>query len=555
MIAGNWRSAATAAALAAFVGVAPAQQRGVDLKPANPAKAGAKAKTAPAGARLEPSGANDASVMVVLKLKHMEAHAALELVEQMVDQLPARLAVLNPQNALLYYGPPVHLESVRKTIEIADIPPVREATNAPDPTIKVFSLRNAAAHEVAELLQQIFRTSPGGAFGGGEAAGGGMGLGGLVPGGGEGGADAGGAPRLGGGGGATGSAPGLPGGAGGGGLGGNEGGSAGGSGGGGQAGSSTRGGFNPGSGPGTAAGRGSTSAGGDPRMGGGRGGVGRGGGMVGRGGMAGDGSGDAGMSGGAEGMGGGRGGAGGMMGGGMPGGAGMGGMMMGGMGAPLPEPFRIASDARTNSVIVQTSDSRLMMAAEALIMKLDQQTPAPTRAPVVESRDVILRLFWLRAEERALPGGAATDLPEDFAKTVVPELNRLGYVHLRNLGQSIVRLTLRRQPADLSSGGFGRKSEQNLDLSHSVKDGDSEYQLRLSGLVKLTDQPDIKLSLSAQRISAGQPERNARQSNQVASLASEISTPFGEYVVLGVSPTSGFTSIFVLQVQPVTGGK
>jgi hypothetical protein len=188
---------------------------------------------------------------------------------------------------------------------------------------------------------------------------------------------------------------------------------------------------------------------------------------------------------------------------------------------------RIAVDERTNSVIIHGSQENAIV-AEAIALRLDAE------ASPKASRQMLVRVLWLVGGS----GEALTrlDSPPKDLDTVVQELAKLGIINLRLAAQTIINAS----------------TVQPLDVHGSLV-LPIPWANRLSVTGTLSDaaggMPSLQVAIGVHHES---PERG---SVQLCNIATQITTPPGHFVVLGVTPTESLTSVFVVQVTPTETNK
>jgi hypothetical protein len=183
--------------------------------------------------------------------------------------------------------------------------------------------------------------------------------------------------------------------------------------------------------------------------------------------------------------------------------------------SPQGGQFVVDKDRRT--VIVSANEPSIEL-VEALLAKLEeQQKPKLTKLTKLR-----VRIVWLAGSLR--PEESA-DLPKDM-KGVAEELATLGIDKLRLVSQSVIDVVA---GTPFSSQGVARLGFPcSLSINGTVSESSGES-------------PKLQLSLNGNAI------RNNGVS-QLCQLSTEMVTPPGHFVVLGVTPTDGSTSVFVVQL-------
>ena len=184
---------------------------------------------------------------------------------------------------------------------------------------------------------------------------------------------------------------------------------------------------------------------------------------------------------------------------------------------------KIAVDSRLNAVILSGLEKDLEV-AEAIAMRLDSQNTVRIALQPENSLERTVRVLWLVAGPSEMTERLAAP-PKDL-EVVIQELAKLGIEKPRLAAQTLV---------NTSSGG-------KLEIDSALE---LEFANRLSISGKLQDlggNPSLQVQIGAQK-------DGARSSTKLCNLATQITTPLGHFVVLGVTPTHSLTSIFVVQVS------
>jgi hypothetical protein len=170
-------------------------------------------------------------------------------------------------------------------------------------------------------------------------------------------------------------------------------------------------------------------------------------------------------------------------------------------------------------VAIVSADEFALKAVEELFGTLEgQRVP---RAPIV---DVKVRVLWLvngQKSEEAAP------VPDDL-KEVVSGLAKLGIDRPRLAAQTLVNGTVGTQ----------------LQAQGVAKLGSAPCRLTMSGRLSVKgESPALEISLNA-----SQPGGRGAGDVSLCELRTEITAPFGHFVVLGMTPMDAMTSVFVVQV-------
>ncbi|HLJ91855.1 MAG TPA: secretin N-terminal domain-containing protein [Gemmataceae bacterium] len=196
--------------------------------------------------------------------------------------------------------------------------------------------------------------------------------------------------------------------------------------------------------------------------------------------------------------------------------------LMGVLRLILPEGSFQVDEAR-NQVIVR-SDQKSLDAVESVLQRLD----APQNRAA--SAEVQVRLVWLAS---GLPGQEMRKPPDDM-KPVLGELAKMGIKEPSLVTQTLV--------ATMPNADFTVQGEIGLG---------PRYRLSVSGIVQTQPDPSpygLRIQISAAPVTAAGVSPSA-QPDPIA-LSTSISTPPGQLVVLGMTPTATSTSVFVIQVLP-----
>jgi hypothetical protein len=199
----------------------------------------------------------------------------------------------------------------------------------------------------------------------------------------------------------------------------------------------------------------------------------------------------------------------------------------------------IGVDPVSNSVVAKGPEEALMV-IEALLLRLDQSEGHEARR--ASSATFQVRVVWLVSGlEDQPPARPARELIEVFR-----ELHEAGIEDVRQVGQAMVRT--------LAGGRFTIDSLPLL--------GKNPAELRVDGDLEDRDgTPHLDIQLSAKHLvcvacdsdmpeGAEEPVPRRLEYERLVNLKTEITAPFGHYVVLGVTPVGKTTSIFVVQVTP-----
>jgi hypothetical protein len=183
---------------------------------------------------------------------------------------------------------------------------------------------------------------------------------------------------------------------------------------------------------------------------------------------------------------------------------------------------RFALDPQRRSVIL-SGDKETLEEAGKVLKHLDRPVPEkPSAGPLR------VRIVWLAS------GLKRDDVPADLAD-VITELNQLGIDELRLAAQAIVNVQL--------NATFQVEGSADIGLP---------CLLAVTGVVSEKDaQPALEIDIKATRAGAPLPGAFGGanvQTMPICNLRTRITAPLGHAVVLGVTPTEGITSVFVVQV-------
>ena len=180
-----------------------------------------------------------------------------------------------------------------------------------------------------------------------------------------------------------------------------------------------------------------------------------------------------------------------------------------------------AIDPRRNAVICSGSKNTLET-VEALLARLDDN------AGRIHGAERRVRIVWLVDSAAVELNTKQLAQPPDDLKEVLGELAKFGIAKPRLAAQSIV--------SAMENVPFRVEGSTIL--------GDTPCMLNISGqLLEEHGKPNVRVELKATQ-DAG--PRAAKIT--VCSMETQVSAPLGHAVVLGMTPTSGMTSVFVVQI-------
>jgi hypothetical protein len=183
-----------------------------------------------------------------------------------------------------------------------------------------------------------------------------------------------------------------------------------------------------------------------------------------------------------------------------------------------PAVGNFAVDRQRKLVIASGRENTLKLVAK-LLTDLEQAARAPLTV------DVRVRVVWLVSgvtREDAPP-------PPDDLKEILPSLAKLGIDKPRLAAQAVVNAA--------AGARFQTKGTARLDTA---------CQFAVTGRLGTGKGPaGMEVSIQATR------ERDRERAPEtICDLQTEVSTPPGHLVLLGVTPTGSTTSVFVVQVLP-----
>jgi hypothetical protein len=182
-------------------------------------------------------------------------------------------------------------------------------------------------------------------------------------------------------------------------------------------------------------------------------------------------------------------------------------------------------------VVVVTGDRKTLDDVASLLDRLDRQVRAKENVP----SEVQLRVVWLAAgrEQKDTPK------PPDDLQGVVDELGKIGVKDLRLVSQSVVKATT----------GVTFTMTGSAQLLHTP----CHLSIRGSVLDRGAEPPTVQINIEATTQATGPitgPIRGGGQTLPVCQIGTNIVTPPGHSVVLGVTPTGDLTSVFIVQLIP-----
>jgi len=209
---------------------------------------------------------------------------------------------------------------------------------------------------------------------------------------------------------------------------------------------------------------------------------------------------------------------------------------------------RISVDPRANAIVAMGSEETLAV-IEAVLLRLDDETYGAIRE--TPSTTLQVRVVWLVSgpdgEGAAKLAGGVRDVIEELARAdllqdVQDELAPREVSRLRQAGRVLINAT---PGADFQVSCTPRLDEGPTDMQIH---GSLEWKQDMPVLdIEITGTLLQKVPLG------GRGEEEPAQMDgvprgELVSLATQITAPFGQYVVLGVTPAADLTSVFVVQV-------
>ncbi len=200
--------------------------------------------------------------------------------------------------------------------------------------------------------------------------------------------------------------------------------------------------------------------------------------------------------------------------------------------ADLDKALRLVYDGREGKfaldrqrrAVVLSGDPELREEAEQLLLRLDARQAVRQKVG-----DLRVRLVWLVSGLKREDLAAA---PADLGD-VTAELARLGVDNLRLAAQVLVNAPL--------EAPFQAEGTARLDVPCRVGVAGT--------LSEVGGELGLEVELTARRAAEGEAaDKGPARVGQICSLRTRITTPLGHAVVVGVTPTDGTTSVFVVQV-------
>jgi hypothetical protein len=196
--------------------------------------------------------------------------------------------------------------------------------------------------------------------------------------------------------------------------------------------------------------------------------------------------------------------------------------------------LKIAVDPRTNS-IVASGDPHALEVLEAILLRLDEDK-GPTKSARV-------RIVWLAS---GLSADAGTEPAEDL-KPVVADLAAVGVTGLRQVGQAVVN-TLPDVPFQMRCLPMYEKGPAEMQLEGTFQDqgGRPMMDIQVSAR-QIVAVPDPRV---CEPVAGDKDARVGVRINrqELVELHTQIEAPYGQYVVVGVTPVEKANSVFVVQV-------
>lgn len=218
--------------------------------------------------------------------------------------------------------------------------------------------------------------------------------------------------------------------------------------------------------------------------------------------------------------------------------------------ADLQKALNVVLQGRSGGFAVDTARRQIVLSGdretiESARLVLERLDAAPPPAAKSDLGELQVRVVWLVSGPA--PEGAAKP-PPDLAE-VVAELAKLGIEKPWLAAQSIVNAS--------PSSSFQLQGSAKLD---------TPCTLTITGMLGAKKQhpagrveesrtpPSLEIEIRAARESRPQRDRGGFGApasaglDQICNVRTQITTPLGHPVVLGVTPTEGMTSVFVVQV-------
>lgn len=185
------------------------------------------------------------------------------------------------------------------------------------------------------------------------------------------------------------------------------------------------------------------------------------------------------------------------------------------------QPLRVATDARTNALIV-SGPQELHKEVEALLQNLDQAAAKPDLAQD-ELPPMQVRVFWLAT------GSNDGKLPA-VLEPVAKEMTELGIEDLTLAGQMSINV--------------GTVSRSQFTISGAPEFSGQQYFLELEGSLWRKENGAIMMQSSINCA------RDLGEKVSIANIHTTIETPLNQFIVLGTTTAGTSNSVFVLQLVP-----
>ncbi len=184
-------------------------------------------------------------------------------------------------------------------------------------------------------------------------------------------------------------------------------------------------------------------------------------------------------------------------------------------------------------LVVLSGDQQTIETAKRVLDRLDAAALQDAQLDLGVLDQAQVRIVWLVSGREKAEGEKPAKPPADLAE-VVAELGKLGIDKPELVAQGIVNASL--------NASFRLEGSANLH---------TPCKLSISGMLMAKKQhPSLEIEIKAAADALPQPAGRgfAPGVNQICNLKTHITTPLGHPVVLGVTPTEGMTSVFVVQV-------
>jgi hypothetical protein len=188
---------------------------------------------------------------------------------------------------------------------------------------------------------------------------------------------------------------------------------------------------------------------------------------------------------------------------------------------------------RQRQALIIIGDDQTVRAVRGLVERIESAPRVVEKVPAQPAhREIQVRLVWLVSGAARLADKSAQKAlspPPSDLKEVVAELGRIGIEDLHLVSQVVMNATEGSAFSTEAAAYFMGDMRKLTIQGKAIARGGRESSLQLS--LGATSSPDSA-------------------PGQICRLETQITVPFGHFVVLGVTPTMAVTSAFVVQVTP-----